>query len=46
MAALEKAFKPANPNYRFAVECFNVVHFERFWSRRRSKRAAPPTAPN
>src|SRR5215470_5532010 len=22
--ALEKAFKPANPNYRFAVECFNV----------------------
>jgi branched-chain amino acid transport system substrate-binding protein len=22
--ALEAAFKPANPNYRFAVECFNV----------------------
>jgi branched-chain amino acid transport system substrate-binding protein len=22
--ALERAFKPANPNYRFAVECFNV----------------------
>ncbi len=22
--ALEKAYKPANPNYRFAVECFNV----------------------
>src|SRR5712671_7810397 len=22
--ALEKAFKPANPNFRFAVECFNV----------------------
>src|SRR6516164_5650584 len=22
--ALEKAFKPANANYRFAVECFNV----------------------
>jgi branched-chain amino acid transport system substrate-binding protein len=22
--ALEKAFRPANPNYRFAVECFNV----------------------
>jgi branched-chain amino acid transport system substrate-binding protein len=22
--ALEKAFKPAYPNYRFAVECFNV----------------------
>ena len=21
---LERAFKPANPNYRFAVECFNV----------------------
>jgi len=22
--ALEAAFKPANPNFRFAVECFNV----------------------
>ena len=22
--ALEAAYKPANPNYRFAVECFNV----------------------
>lgn len=22
--ALERAYKPANPNYRFAVECFNV----------------------
>jgi len=36
--ALEKAFKPAYPNYRFAVECFDVGFGGRLQARRHHER--------